>query len=92
MRLTTKVRRGCDAAGRRVAVRPGPTPRHADVLADLLRPLGAGGNLVSDGHLAALAVEHRASIVSYASDFGRFDADFGRFGGVRRQRPDDLLG
>ena len=32
-----------------------------------------GGNLVNDAHLAALAIEHRARIVSYDSDFGRFD-------------------
>lgn len=48
------------------------TARHADVLSGLLAPLGAGGNLTSDAHLAALAVEHGATIVSYDSDFGRF--------------------
>lgn len=74
------------------AVTVGPTPRHADILADLLMPLGTGGNLVNDGHLAALAVEHRATIVSYDSDFGRFDTGVGRFDGVRWQRPDYLLG
>jgi predicted nucleic acid-binding protein len=37
-------------------------------------------NLVGDAHLAALAVEHGATIVS-------FDADFGRFAGIRRQVP-----
>ena len=42
------------------------------------------GNLVNDGHLAALAVEHRGTIVSY-------DNDFGRFGGVTWQTPDALL-
>jgi toxin-antitoxin system PIN domain toxin len=62
----------------------GPTPRHAEVLAGLLAQAGSGGNLVNDGHLAALAVEHRASIVSYDTDFGRFD-------GVRWQTPDALL-
>jgi len=66
------------------AVPVGPTPRHADVLAGLLARVGSGGNLVNDGHLAALALEHRASIVSYDNDFGRFD-------GVRWQTPDDLL-
>ena len=48
------------------------TPRHADVLTGLLLPLGAGGNLTSDAHLAALAVEHGATVVTYDSDFGRF--------------------
>jgi len=32
------------------------------------------GNLVNDAHLAALALEQPAGIVSYDSDFGRFDA------------------
>lgn len=65
------------------AVVVNPTPRHADVLAGMLARVGAGGNLVNDAHLAALAVEHRAGIVSYDSDFGRF--------GVRWDRPDELL-
>jgi predicted nucleic acid-binding protein len=34
--------------------------------------LGTGGNLVNDAHLAALAVEHRCTIVSYDGDFARF--------------------
>lgn len=66
------------------AVAVGPTARHADILSGLLNPVGTGGNLVNDGHLAALAVEHRAAIVSY-------DSDFGRFGGVRWYTPDELL-
>jgi len=35
---------------------------------------------VSDAHLAALALEHGAEVVS-------FDADFGRFEGVSWHRP-----
>ena len=57
-----------------------PSPRHADVLAGLLVESGTAGNLVNDAHLAALAVEHSATITT-------FDADFGRFGGVRWTRP-----
>ncbi|WP_231954940.1 TA system VapC family ribonuclease toxin [Occultella aeris] len=57
-----------------------PTARHATVLADLLSHTNAAGNLVTDGHLAALAIEHRATVVSY-------DSDFDRFPGVRRERP-----
>jgi toxin-antitoxin system PIN domain toxin len=64
------------------AVVLGPTPRHAQVVRDLLRPLGTGGNLVNDVHLAALAVEHRCGIVS-------FDNDFSRFAGVDWQMPPD---
>lgn len=57
-----------------------PTPRHADVLAGLLTESGTAGNLVNDAHLAALAVEHSATITT-------FDADFGRFAGVSWSRP-----
>jgi len=31
-----------------------------------------GGNLVSDAHLAALAIEHRCGILSFDNDFVRF--------------------
>jgi toxin-antitoxin system PIN domain toxin len=57
-----------------------PTSRHLSVLAGLLASTGSGGNLVNDAHLAALAVEHDATIVTY-------DTDFGRFPGVRWQLP-----
>ncbi|BBX73259.1 type II toxin-antitoxin system VapC family toxin [Mycobacterium shinjukuense] len=66
------------------AVLVNPTARHADILARMLTQVGAGANLVNDAHLAALAVEHRASIVSY-------DSDFGRFGDVRWDHPSALL-
>jgi uncharacterized protein len=49
-----------------------PTDRHAAILRDLLAPLGAGGNLVSDAHLAALAIEHGAELCSRDNDFARF--------------------
>lgn len=57
-----------------------PTHRHADILAGLLAEAGTAGNLVGDAHLAALAIEHRATIVT-------FDADFGRFAGIQLERP-----
>ena len=57
-----------------------PTPRHLAVLRGLLVPFGTAGNLVGDAHLAALAVEHGAEVVS-------FDHDFGRFAGVRWREP-----
>jgi toxin-antitoxin system PIN domain toxin len=59
-----------------------PGPRHAEVLGGLLAEAGAAGNLVNDAHLAALAIEHAALIST-------FDADFGRFRGVRWARPGD---
>src|SRR5262245_16783682 len=49
-----------------------PTPRHSMVLRDLLLPLGAGGNLTADAHLAALAIEHGATLYSADNDFERF--------------------
>lgn len=49
-----------------------PSTRHASLLRDLLRPLGSAGNLVSDGQLAALAIEHGAQLCSADHDFGRF--------------------
>lgn len=57
-----------------------PTPLHASVVRTLLAALGTGGNLVNDAHLAALAVEHRCTVVS-------FDHGFGRFPGVRWELP-----
>lgn len=61
-----------------------PGPGHAEHLTRLLHQLGTGGNLVNDAHLAALALESRAEIVSY-------DNDLARFSGVRWRRPDDIL-
>jgi toxin-antitoxin system PIN domain toxin len=49
-----------------------PTRRHAAVLRDLLTPLGTAGNLTSDAHLAALAIEHGATLCSCDNDFARF--------------------
>jgi toxin-antitoxin system PIN domain toxin len=49
-----------------------PGPRHAIILRELLLPIGTGGNLTSDAHLAALALEHRAELCSADSDFQRF--------------------
>lgn len=50
-----------------------PTPRHAEVLEGLLAAVGGrGGNLVNDAHLAALSIEHQATIVSFDNDFDRF--------------------
>jgi uncharacterized protein len=53
-----------------------PTPQHAAVLGGLLLGAGRGGPLVSDAHLAAIAIEHGATVLS-------FDADFARFAGLR---------
>ena len=49
-----------------------PTFRHLAVMRDLLRAVGTAGNRVSDAHLAALAIEHGATLCSRDSDFSRF--------------------
>jgi hypothetical protein len=49
-----------------------PGTRHLAILRGLLTPLGTGGNLTSDAHLAALAIEQGAELCSCDSDFGRF--------------------
>jgi len=60
------------------AVSPGEG--HWAILRKLLRDSGTAGNLTSDAHLAAVALEIGASVCST-------DADFGRFPGVERISP-----
>jgi hypothetical protein len=50
----------------------GPTSRHWKVLRKLLVEGQASGNLVSDAHLAALAIEHGCELQSTDGDFARF--------------------
>ncbi len=57
-----------------------PGDRHAILVRQLLGPLGTAGNLVTDAHLAALAIEHGAELNSC-------DTDFGRFSGLRWSDP-----
>ena len=57
-----------------------PTHEHARVVRQVLANVGGGANLVNDAHLGALAIEHRATVVSY-------DRDFARFEGVRWESP-----
>lgn len=57
-----------------------PGPRHAEVLFSLLAHAGTAGNLTTDAHLAALAIEHQAELQST-------DADFARFPGLRWRNP-----
>lgn len=49
-----------------------PGQRHADIFARLLLTVGTAGNLTNDAHLAALAIEHHAEMVSFDRDFKRF--------------------
>lgn len=54
--------------------------QHPGIMRRLLAQARAGGDLVNDAHLAALAIEHRCPIVS-------FDIDFNRFPGVEWIQP-----
>jgi hypothetical protein len=57
-----------------------PGSRHAGIVFGLLESLGTAGNLTTDAHLAALAIEHQAELHST-------DADFTRFPGLRWINP-----
>jgi predicted nucleic acid-binding protein len=51
---------------------PTPGPAHGTLLADLISRYQLRGNLISDAHLAALAIEHGLTLCSADSDFARF--------------------
>lgn len=68
--------------GQPAAVVVHPTGRHLSLLRGLLGTVGTAANLVNDAHLAALALEHGAELIS-------FDRDFQRFEGVRQRSPDE---
>jgi toxin-antitoxin system PIN domain toxin len=49
-----------------------PGRAHAGILRHLLLTVGTGGNLTTDAHLAALALEHDARVITGDRDFSRF--------------------
>jgi toxin-antitoxin system PIN domain toxin len=51
---------------------PEPGDRHWSILAPLLAGARVRGPLVSDAHLAALAIEHGATLYTTDGDFARF--------------------
>ena|SRR3972149_12097890 len=53
---------------------------HWDTLQDLIEEVGTAGDLVTDAHVAALAISHGATLVSC-------DNDFSRFKGLRWENP-----
>lgn len=57
---------------RPVASTVNPGPHHITLMRELLHELGVAGNLSSDAHLAALAIEHGAELCSSDNDFSRF--------------------
>jgi toxin-antitoxin system PIN domain toxin len=59
---------------------PTPGERHRQVLADLFARARPTAGLVTDAHLAALAIEHGLTLFTT-------DGDFARFAGLRWQNP-----
>lgn len=57
-----------------------PSEQHFTLLAGLIEQIGAAGNLTTDAHLAALAIE-RGLILQTT------DADFARFPGLKWKNP-----
>jgi len=57
-----------------------PSDRHFARLADLIREVGTAGNLTTDAHLAALAMER--GLILHTTD-----ADFTRFPGLKWKNP-----
>lgn len=57
-----------------------PGPDHLTLFRQNLVATGVGSNLVTDAHIAALAMEYQAEVHSN-------DADFGRFPGLRWRNP-----
>ena len=55
-------------------------PRHLEIVRRLFENTAVGGNLATDTHLAALAIEHQCELHSN-------DADFARFPGLRWRNP-----
>lgn len=59
---------------------PLPTERHREILGGLLAAPGVSAKLVSDAHVATLAIEHGLTLHST-------DTDFARFPGLRWENP-----
>lgn len=57
-----------------------PGPRHWTVFSGVCRAVNARGNLVADAAIAAIAIEHGATVVT-------IDRDFARFPGLRWESP-----
>src|ERR1035437_9465876 len=57
-----------------------PTEQHFNLLAKLIQHSGTAGNLTTDAHLAALAIERGLVLITT-------DADFARFPGLKWRNP-----
>ena len=67
--ITTIVQQWLDTPNIQILV---PTARHWDIFRDLIIDGQATGPLVMDAHLAALAIEHDATLATTDRDFTRF--------------------
>lgn len=52
-----------------------PGPRHLSVLRGLLTDAGTAGNLTTDAHIAALALENRCPVATFDRGIARFGVD-----------------
>ncbi len=57
-----------------------PGRRHSQIFFTLLTEIGIAGNLTTDAHIAALAIEYNAEVHTT-------DADFSRFSGLKWSNP-----
>ena len=57
-----------------------PAEGHWDIVSRLLKEAGTGGNLTTDAHIAAMAVQWDCTVYTT-------DTDFARFPGVKRKQP-----
>ena len=62
---------------------PEPGKHHFQIMRSLILAAGQAANLTNDAHLAAIAIERNATMVS-------FDQDFARFSGLKLQIPHAL--
>ncbi|MDP8989800.1 MAG: PIN domain-containing protein [Acidobacteriota bacterium] len=49
-----------------------PGEFHAEIFFRLIEQVGTAGDLTTDAHLAALAIEYRGELASTDTDFARF--------------------
>ena len=49
-----------------------PGSRHLSFLKQMLEFAGVGGNMMTDNHIASIAMEYQAELHSNDSDFSRF--------------------
>ena len=69
MEAAAHVRRWLAAPGVQILT---PGEMHSEILFGLLESVGTAGDLTTDAHLAARAIEYQAEVASTDTDFARF--------------------